>query len=96
MIKINIDRKSKLPIYVQIKEQISDIIKRERLKDMRLPTQRELSEYLNISRNTVSMAYAELEKEGIIQTHIGKGTFVTGSDRNLEGKTKKGKLILDW
>jgi len=90
---INIDRKSKLPIYVQMKEQISSVIKREGLKDLRLPTQRELSENLNISRNTVSMAYAELEKEGIIQTHIGKGTFVTSPDKNLEGKTKKEILL---
>ncbi|MCK4400702.1 GntR family transcriptional regulator [bacterium] len=89
---LNIDRKSKLPIYVQMKEQINNIIKKEGLKDLRLPTQRELSENLNISRNTVSMAYAELEKEGIIQTHIGKGTFIT-SPENFIGLSKREILL---
>lgn len=91
--KITINKKSKLPIYAQIKDQIMDLVKKKKIKSLQLPTERELSQNLNISRNTVSMAYAELEKEGIIRTQIGKGTFVAAPDKNLAMQTQKDILL---
>jgi GntR family transcriptional regulator len=75
---INIDSRSSKPIY----EQIIDSIKENILKGVlccgeKLPSVRELSVLLRITPNTVSRAYIELEKEGVIETIRGKGTYVS-------------------
>lgn len=54
-----------------------DFIKRGLLKvGHKMPTERELAQKLNVSRNTVSSAYNELEQEGVLKSYQGKGTFV--------------------
>lgn len=42
----------------------------------KMPTERSLAKQLNVSRNTVSSAYKELEVDGILKSYQGKGTFV--------------------
>lgn len=42
----------------------------------KMHTERELSEMLSVSRNTISTAYSELEKDGVLRSYQGKGTFV--------------------
>ncbi len=42
----------------------------------RLPTVRQLSVDLSVNPNTVSRAYTELELTGLVETHMGSGTFV--------------------
>lgn len=46
----------------------------------RLPTHRALAKYLGISVGTVTRAYAEVEKRGLIRGEVGRGTFVGGSE----------------
>ncbi|MEW9095642.1 MAG: GntR family transcriptional regulator [Clostridiaceae bacterium] len=76
-IQISIDKGNKVPLYLQVKKQIMDLIKDGALKvGFKMPTERELSENLQISRNTVSMAYRELEGEGVLKSYQGRGTFV--------------------
>ena len=41
-----------------------------------LPTQRELSQKLNLSIGTITKAFKELEKMGYLKGEIGRGTFV--------------------
>src|SRR5438874_2300334 len=41
-----------------------------------LPPIRPLAEDLRVNRNTVAKAYAELERQGVIETIVGKGCFV--------------------
>lgn len=43
----------------------------------RLPANRELARILGVNRTTVTAAYAELEADGLISSHIGRGTFVS-------------------
>ena len=43
---------------------------------LRLPPQRELAFFLNISLGTVTKAYAEAERRGLTQATVGRGTFV--------------------
>jgi DNA-binding transcriptional MocR family regulator len=45
----------------------------------RLPPQRELAKRLNIDFTTVARGYAEAQKRGLVDSHVGRGTFVTGS-----------------
>lgn len=72
-----IDIKSSKPLY----EQIIDYIKEQTLKGNlkpqdKLPSVRQLASTLGINPNTVSKAYLELERQKIIETIRGKGTFI--------------------
>ena len=74
---INIDSRSSRPIY----EQIIDGMKENILKGIlrpgdRLPSVRELSALITANPNTVSRAYMELERQKVIETIRGKGTYV--------------------
>ena len=66
-----------VPIYLQVKAYVLDKIKTGYYKPGdKLPAERQLSEMLGISRNTVSAAYKELLLEGILDSEQGRGTFV--------------------
>ena len=74
---IEIDKNSRIPLYLQIEEYLKKLIMEGQLeKNTQLPTERELSIKLGVSRNTVSMAYKELAREKIISSTSGKGTFI--------------------
>lgn len=80
------------PIYAQLKEHIKDMILKGMLpKESKLPSTRELSTILKISRNSIITAYEELELEGVLYTVKGKGTFVKGFDID-----NKSKWSIDW
>lgn len=52
----------------------------------RLPPQRELAKRLNIDFTTVARGYVEAQKRGLVDSHVGRGTFVTGGqDRERRG-----------
>lgn len=70
-------------IYEQIRNQIIRFVELGVLKpDDKLPSVRTLASDLGINPNTVSRAYNELEKEGIIYTLNKKGVFVAGRKEN--------------
>lgn len=72
------------PIYIQIKNHIKDMIKKGFIAEgSKLPSTRELSSLLNVSRNSVINAYEELEYEGTIYSVKGKGTFVGELQRSI-------------
>lgn len=75
---IIVDSKSSIPIYEQIQSSVKELIIRDGIKaNEKLPSIRELSSLLMLNHNTVSKAYSQLEKNNIIETLKGKGTFVT-------------------
>lgn len=75
--KLIIDKRSYIPIYIQLKNYLKEQITRKKLKpDKRIPSENELSSELGISRMTVRHAIKELEREGIVYTKKGEGTFV--------------------
>ncbi len=79
---MNIDLRpdASVPLYLQIKDQLQERIERGvLLPGTRLPATRTLARELEVSRVTVVNAYAELEAEGWVRAHVGRGTFV--SDR---------------
>ena len=72
-----IDNKSGAPIYDQIYTQIKNEILNGNLQpDEALPSIRALARDLRISVITTKRAYEELEREGLIVTQTGRGSFV--------------------
>lgn len=66
-----------IPIYLQVKDFILEKVKSgEYQPGFKIPTERELSTQLGISRNTVSAAYKELLLEDVLEAQQGRGTFV--------------------
>jgi GntR family transcriptional regulator len=73
----NIDPHSGLPVYRQMIDQIKYYIASGTLKaGAQLPSVRELAQRLTVNPTTVVKAYSELEHEGVIAIHHGKGAFV--------------------
>jgi len=68
-------------MYLQIKEQIRHRIAVGDWKPGReVPSIRALAIELRVSVITIKRAYAELESDGVIVTHHGKGSFVTAAE----------------
>ncbi|PFK46885.1 GntR family transcriptional regulator [Bacillus cereus] len=80
LLHIQLDPRSSTPIWEQIVHNIKELVLRNMLAPTdKLPSVRELASLLVINPNTVSKAYQELERQGIIETLRGKGTFVSQS-----------------
>ncbi len=91
---MKIERKSGVPIYTQVKNHIIDEIESGRLKiGEKLPTERELSQKLKVSRNTISAAYNLLEQEGVLISYQGRGTFVAEEGKTWKQHTTKNKIV---
>jgi GntR family transcriptional regulator len=74
---LTVDPRSGVPIYLQIIEQIKRSIALGVLQaGEQLPTVKQLAIDLTINPNTVARAYRELEREQVIETAPGRGSFV--------------------
>ena len=77
-VRFELDLKSRVPIFMQIVDQVKVMIASGRLRPGdQLPTVRQVAVDLMINPNTVSRAFLELEHHGIIATQRGIGTFVS-------------------
>lgn len=75
---LSVDIFSRVPIYQQVIDGIKDQIRIGIYKQGdQIPSIRELSVGLNVNPNTISKAYLELERSGILSAAIGKGYYVT-------------------
>ncbi|RNB85134.1 PLP-dependent aminotransferase family protein [Brevibacillus fluminis] len=75
---LTVDRTSELPLIRQIFEQIrGNILSGAWKAGEKLPSTRELSKSLQVSRNVVTEAYELLFAEGFIHGHHGSGTYVS-------------------
>jgi DNA-binding transcriptional MocR family regulator len=69
------------PRYLAIADAVEEDIRNGTLAPGdRLPPQRKLAEWLGIDFTTVSRAYTEAQSRGLIDSHVGRGTFVLGTD----------------
>jgi GntR family transcriptional regulator len=93
MITFRLDSKSGVPIYRQIQDQIRIGIASGLLRpNDQLPTVRGLAVELAVNPNTVIKAYSELEREGLLSTEQGSGTFVASPPVELSGADREAKL----
>lgn len=77
---LTIDPRSTKPIYEQIIDGIREsLLKGQLSPGDKIPSVRELSRLLTINPNTVGKAYAELERQKIIETLVGKGTYISAT-----------------
>ena len=81
-IQPEIDKSSRVPIYKQVKQYISQYIALNPSLDM-IPSEIELSRRFGISRSTVRVAILELVNEGGLERIPGKGTFVVPTKKKL-------------
>jgi DNA-binding transcriptional MocR family regulator len=73
------------PVYLSLAEQIARAISDGRLETgARMPTLRALAKNLKIAVQTVSRAYQELDRRGLIAGEVGRGTFVRAPQRERE------------
>jgi len=62
---LNLDRKSQLPLHVQLKAQLTHLIQAGQFAPgVQPPTVRQLAGFLRINRNAVSKVFADLDEEG--------------------------------
>jgi len=79
MLPLHLQPESHIPLYVQLRDQLRALVNTGELRDGdRIPASRELAGQLGVHRTTVANAYAELESEGLIRGHVGRGTFICG------------------
>src|ERR1700723_645053 len=79
MLPLHLQPESHIPLYVQLRDQLRALVHSGELRaGDRTPASRELATQLGVHRTTVANAYAELEAEGMIQGHVGRGTYICG------------------
>lgn len=90
---IQLDLKSRTPIFKQIVENFKHLIINDVLKgDEKIPSVRELSKMITINPNTIQKAYKELERQGYIYTIQGRGNFVASKAPKID-RGKIGKIM---
>ncbi len=92
--KLHIEPESKVPIYTQVAEQIRSFIAAGQLRPGdQLPTIRRLAADLRVNYNTIARAYLDLDRDGVISTQRGRGTFVAGvPDEEQMARVRHAKL----
>ena len=90
--ELRLDDRSPVPVYVQLAEQVLHALARGSLRNGdRLPAVREVAAALGVNPNTVNRAYAELERDGVLETKRGRGTYVAKGGR-ARGKPASGQI----
>jgi GntR family transcriptional regulator len=81
-LNITISTGSSTPIYKQITDQVRLAVATGKVAVAdQLPSVRALAEELVVNPNTVARAYADLAREGLIESRAGRGVFITRKRR---------------
>ncbi|HEY6358790.1 MAG TPA: GntR family transcriptional regulator [Vicinamibacterales bacterium] len=75
-----VDPRSGVPIYLQIVEQVKRSVALGVLTPgEQLPTVKQLAADLVVNANTIARAYRELERDEVIETMPGRGSFIAAN-----------------
>ncbi|CAM2362886.1 GntR family transcriptional regulator [Listeria seeligeri] len=84
-----INAKSQLPIYEQIVQKVKEQVVSGVLQEgEKIPSIRDFASRIGVNPNTVSKAYQELERQEVIVTLKGKGTFVANQKERVSSPKK--------
>jgi len=76
----SVDPRSGVPMYLQLIEQVKRLVAVGALvPGEQLPTVKGLALDLTVNAHTVARAYRDLERDGVIETSPGRGSFVRSS-----------------
>ena len=90
----SVDLTSRTPIYEQIYQKIVSLILSGVLtENEQLPSVRSLAKSTGVNPNTVAKAYQELERNGVIYSVPGRGSFI--SAQNFDEFRKKAMADFD-
>ncbi|HEY6847143.1 MAG TPA: GntR family transcriptional regulator [Terracidiphilus sp.] len=93
MLSLHISASSGVPVYLQLEQQIKQSISSGLLQPGdQLPSTRRTAAELRINPNTVARAFQNLERDGVIRTVPGGGTFVGEPAAAGQGLLKSEKL----
>jgi len=91
----SIDPKSALPIYQQISAQVRRAVAAGLLAPGdQLPSVRELAARLLVNPNTVARVYRDLERDGLLETRRGQGTYVSANAGPM-AESERHRLLAD-
>jgi GntR family transcriptional regulator len=99
MIEFHLERRSGVPTYLQIVQQVRQAVRLGILKPGdQLPTVKEVVAQLTINPNTVLHAYRQLDLEGVVEGRRGVGTFVASGRMPVAAGDVKGlrMSLLRW
>jgi len=81
------------PIYEQIVSQVKNMIMNgELIAGDNLPSMRSLAKSIHVSVITVQRAYEELQRDGFIETEIGRGTYVLARNKEFYKEQQQKKI----
>jgi GntR family transcriptional regulator len=84
-----VDPRTGVPLYLQLIEQVKRAVALGSLAPgEQLPTVKALALNLTINPNTVARAYRDLERDGVIETSPGRGSFVR-ADGSSTGESRR-------
>jgi GntR family transcriptional regulator len=90
MTTFEVDTRSPTPIYAQLDRAIRAAIATGQIQPgTQLPTVRQMAVDLAVNANTVARVYAQLERDGILETQRGVGTFVRDTPSPLAAKAHR-------
>ena len=82
--EIIISSNTNKPIYEQITEQIKAMVMCGELKNGdTIPSMRALAKSLHVSVITVQRAYEDLQRDGFIETTVGRGSFISANSKEF-------------
>lgn len=91
--EIIISSNTSKPIYEQITLQIKAKIMSQELKTGdAIPSMRALAKSLHISVITVQKAYEDLQRDGFIETTVGKGSYVSAQNKDFYQEEQQRKI----
>jgi GntR family transcriptional regulator len=93
LVEIIISSNTSKPIYEQITSQIKEMIMSGELQTGDpIPSMRSLAKSIHVSVITVQKAYEDLQRDGFIETTIGRGSFVAAQNRDFIQEEQQKKI----
>lgn len=90
---LSLNPSSGVPLYQQVLKQLRErIVSGQLARGEKLPSVRDLSALVGLNPLTVAKVYQFLEREGLVETRRGQGTFVAEATRSLSARARREEI----